>query len=270
MNAINVSLLVFACTFGGVLLGMLLRSRLPEHHVSSDSKDTVKIGMGLVATMTALLLSLLIATAKGSYDMRKGEITKMVAEVEFLDRLLANYGPETVTQRAMLRTSVQAAIDGFWPHERAASPKASTSASNGASISASTGASTGASNRPNAESLYHSIHQLTPQSELQKTLKDKALSMAEDVGFSRWLLFAQTGTSISAPFLGMTILWLSMLFVSFGLFAPRNATVLIAMFACAVSVSGALFLVLELDHPFAGLIQIPSEPMRIALAAMGQ
>lgn len=250
MNAITVSLLVFSFAFGGALLGLFLRPRLPQHHLSSESKDTVKIGMGLVGTMSALLLSLLVASAKSSYDEKKNEITQMAAKIAFLDRVLANYGPQTADQRTMLRTYVAGAIDGIWPHERVATATAVPT--------------------HNAEAFYDSLHQLAPETELQHGLKDKALDLAADLGLARWLLFEQSGTSISLPFLIVTVLWLTMIFISFGLFAPPNATVVCTLILCASSVSGALFLVLELDRPYSGVIQISSAPMRMALSSLGQ
>jgi hypothetical protein len=253
MNAITMSLIVLACAFGGALLGMLLRSRLPGHHVSSESKDTVKIGMGLVGTMTALMLSLLIASAKSSYDVKKDEITQMAAKVAFLDRVLANYGPDAHAQRAQLRQSVADAVDGIW------SPPRVPAAASAANIATH-----------GAEVLFDQIHQLKPASELQQSLKTRALDVTSDLSLSRWLLLGQSGSAISTPFLVVTILWLTMIFISFGLFAPPNATVVCTLLLCALSVSGALFLVLELDRPFSGVIRISSDSMRNALSSIGQ
>src|SRR6185503_5998663 len=99
--------MVFACVFGAALLGMLLRYVLPEHHFSSDTKDTVKLAMGLVATMAALILGLLVASAKSTYDAESSGVTQMAAKIIFLDRVLANYGDETKEARELFRRTVQ-------------------------------------------------------------------------------------------------------------------------------------------------------------------
>ncbi len=251
MNSFTISSAVFACVFGGALIGLLLRAALPQHHLGTDSKDVVKLGMGLVATMSALLLGLLVASAKSSYDTEKSEVTQMAAKVIFLDRVLANYGPETADARNLLHRSMVRAINRMWPGEKSGTAQLDPSVSGG-------------------EALYHGIQQLAPQNDAQRSLKAQALSNAADLGQMRWLLFEQMGSSISIPFLVVVVFWLAIIFVSFGLFAPPNATVIATLLICALSVSGAIFLILELDHPFDGLIQISSTPMRVALQQLGQ
>src|SRR5712675_641065 len=115
MSSLTVSLIVFACVFGGALLGILLHASLPQHHQAADSKDIVKLGMGLVATMTALVLGLLVASAKGSYDAQRNQLIQMAAKFAFLDRVLANCGPDAPEARAQLRMSVEQMIARIWP-----------------------------------------------------------------------------------------------------------------------------------------------------------
>src|SRR5258706_2839022 len=103
MSSITASLIVFACVFGGALVGVFLRSALPQQHLSAESKDIVRLGMGLVGTMAALVLGLLVASAKGSYDAQSSELTQMSANIVLLDRILAHYGPEAKQTRDMLR-----------------------------------------------------------------------------------------------------------------------------------------------------------------------
>ena len=106
MSSISITLIAFACVFGGALLGLLLQTVLPRHHLHVDSKDVVKLGMGLVGTMAALVLGLLVASAKGSYDAQSTELTDLAANVVLLDRVLAHYGPETKEARELLRSTV--------------------------------------------------------------------------------------------------------------------------------------------------------------------
>src|SRR5437870_13874997 len=118
MDSAIIAAIVFACLFGAGLLGVRVRAMLPENHLNSDTKDAVKVGMGLVATMAALVLGLLVASTKGAYDAQKGEVTQMAAKIVFLDRVLANYGPETAKTRELLRGSVGSAINRMWPDKK--------------------------------------------------------------------------------------------------------------------------------------------------------
>lgn len=246
-----ISLIVFASLFISAILAMRLRMLLPEPHLSSDTKDTVKLTMGLVATMTALVLGLLVASTKQSYDTEKSEVTQMAAKIIYLDRVLADYGPETADTRKMLRETVKKAIALMWPEEKSGDARPAPSASWN-------------------ESLPSSIHKLSPQNEAQRAAQSQAVDLANELRQMRWLLFEQAETSISMPMLVVVICWLGILFFSFGLFAPSNGTAISALMIAAVSVAGAIFLILELDHPFDGLIDISSLPMRNALAHLGE
>jgi hypothetical protein len=251
MNSTITGALVFACLFGAGLLGVRVRAALPEDHLSSETKDAVKVGMGLVATMAALVLGLLVASTKGAYDTQKNEVAQMAAKIVFLDRVLANYGSESAESRDLLRRSVGSAIDHMWPDK-----KSSQTAQLDPSVSPS-------------EAFFNSIQKLSPQNDVQRSLKSQAAQIATDLGQMRWLLFEQTETSISVTMLIVLISWLAIIFMSAGLFAPPNATVIIALMLAALSVSGAIFLILELDMPFDGVIQISQKPMYNALAHLG-
>jgi len=225
---------------------------LPENHLNPDTKDAVKVGMGLVATMAALVLGLLVASTKGAYDTQKSEVTQMAAKIVFIDRVLANYGSETAETRELLRRSVGSAINRMWPDRKLSEPaQLDPSATSG-------------------EAFFNSIQQLSPQNDTQRSLKSQAVQVTTDLGQMRWLLFEQTESSISLPMLIVLIAWLAIIFISAGLFAPPNATAIIALMLSALSVAGAIFLILELDSPFNGVIQISPEPMRNALAHLGR
>ncbi len=251
MTPILLSLLVFVCVFGAGWLATRVRSRLPEHHLSSDTKDTVKLAMGLVATMTALILGLLVASAKSSYDTQKSAVIAAAAKLIVLDLGLAHYGPETAAARSDLREAVEDMAAKLWP--KAGSEHARLDPN------------TLAGNR-----VYQAIEALTPQTDSQRELKSQVRNWSIEIGQMRWLLFAQSGSAISEPLLLVVVCWLSILFFSFGLFAPPNPTALMAILIAAISVSGAIFLILELDHPFDGLIHIPSRAMDIALEHLGK
>ena len=225
MNPLTIGCVVFACVFGATLLGMVLRALLPEEHLSTDSKDVVKLGMGLIGTMTALVLGLLIASAKSSFDTQRNGLAQLSANVIFLDRTLAMYGTESKDGREMLRASVADMLERTWPEE---SPQ-----------SVPTEAKTATEGR--YEAVYERIQELAPKNDAQRALKAKALTIAFEMGQARWLLFAQKGSSIPFPFLVVMVSWLALLLGSFGLLAPRNATAFVTLFVCALAVSSAVF-----------------------------
>ena len=251
MSSTAISLIVLACVFGGALLGIFLHAVLPQHHLATDSRDIVKLGMGLVATMAALVLGLLVASAKGSYEAQSSELIQMSANIALLDRVMAHYGPETKEARDLLRGSVVKTLDQMWSKDNTnRSPMAPTSAG--------------------TEILYDKLQGLSPKNDTQRALQGQASSIAMDLGKTRWLMYEQTTTTVSMPLLAVLVLWLTVIFISFGLFAPLNATVVASLFISALSVSGAIFLILEMYEPYGGLIHISSNPLRAALAQLGR
>src|SRR5215813_1299839 len=250
MSALIIGLVVFGCVFGGSLLGVFLRSRLPHHHMSAESQDAVKLGMGLVGTMAALVLGLLVASAKASYDAQSAELTQMSATAVLLDRGLAVYGPETKEARELLHRVAARMLEQNWSREGGGTRSGERSAG--------------------AENLFAIIQGLSPKNDLQRSLQSQALSMLIEIGKTRWLMYEQGTTSISMPMLVLLVLWLTAIFISFGLFAPSNVTVIASLFVSALSVSGAIYLIMEMYAPYTGLIRISSAPLRAAIAQLGQ
>lgn len=264
MSPLAVSGIVFAIVFAGALLGLLVRSRLPEHHLNAESKDVVKLAMGVLGTMTALVLGLLIGSAKGSYDAQRSGVSQLAANVLVLDRTLALYGKETQgtpegkkTQEAreLLRASLADLLRRTWPEEHARGEQSGTSG--------------GTEGR--YEEVYERILALEPKTETQRTLHGQALKLVADTGQLRWNLSAQQrASSIPTPFLVVMVFWLALILASFGLFAPGNPTAVLSLAVCTLAVSSAIFLILELDRPFGGVIQISGEPLRAALEQLGR
>jgi hypothetical protein len=251
MNSIAIRLVILACVFGAALFGLFLRTILPEQHLSPDSKDTVRLGMGVVGTMAALVLGLLVASAKNFYDTQASELTQISANIILLDRVLAHYGPETKEARDLLRGAVARMLDLMWHQDHQQHSQMEPTAAGG-------------------EIVYDKIQALSPKNDTQHALQAQASSMAIDLGKMRWLMFEQGSNSISLPLLAMLVFWLAIIFTSYGLFAPTNATVIATLFVCALSLSGAIFLILEMYTPFEGLIQLSDAPLRNALAHLGQ
>jgi hypothetical protein len=244
-------LVVFVCVFAGAMCGILLSRTLPPNHLSADSKQVVTLSMGLVATTAALVLGLLISSAKSFYDAQSAELTQMSAKIIMLDRLLAHYGPETKEIRDLLRGTVAGSIDRIWLQVSAQASQVSVPATG-------------------PEVLLVKIEALSPKNDAQRSLKAQTLNMIIELGQTRWLMYEQGANSVSHPMLLIFVFWLVAIFFSFGLFAPRNATVIAALLVASLSVSGAIFLILEMYAPFEGLIRISSAPLRAALTHLGQ
>ncbi len=254
MSSLTISLIALACIFGGTLLGMAFRHFLPEHHLSEDTQDSVKLGIGMIATLTALVLGLLIASAKGTFDTMTNELRLTGSKIILLDRVMAQYGPETHEARDLLRHAVSATLYRVWPEENHKVEIQKTNQSVN-----------------EIEWVQDEIRQLSPRNDSQKWLKSQALSVSADIAESRWILLGQLGqSSLPSPFLVVLVCWLTVIFCSFGIFSPRNGTVISIMFICAFSVVVALFLILELDQPYGGFIKISSTPLLKALAFMGK
>jgi hypothetical protein len=250
MNIELVCLLTFACLVGAVVIGMGLRRAL-ERHLNDDTKDAVKLATGFLATMAALVLGLLISSAKGTYDTARNGVIEMAGKVVFLDRVLAACGPEADEARSLFRGAVAEMLQQMWPNE---SDKA-------ALIAPDTKAGYG---------VFAAIQRLAPHDDIQRSAKAEATRLAIELGQLRSMLLARSTASISRPMLIVLIYWLTIIFLAFSLLAPNNATATLALIISALSVSGAVFLIMELDRPFGGYVRIPSEPMRTALSQMAQ
>jgi len=253
MSAVAIAAIVFACVFGSAVFGLFLRALLPEHHLSSESKDVVKLAMGLIATMAALVLGLLTASARSYFEEQNAETVHVAAEIIQLDRALAGYGPETKEIRDLLRQAVAFRIHLTWPEDGSAPGKLDSTEMTRA-----------------AEGVEDKIINLSPRSELQREFKSRAVQISGELLATRWLRIAQLSDPVPVLFVVMLVFWLGILFGTFGLFAPHNATVITALVLSAVAVAGSIFLILEMHQPFEGVMQISPAPMRYALSRIGQ
>jgi hypothetical protein len=240
MNTEIVSLIIFACVVGAVLIGKAFHRLLPEDHLSADTKETVKLAMGLLATMSALLLGLLVASAKSSYDNARNQVIEMAAKVAFLDRVLTGYGPEAGDARNLLHEAIEETAHRMQPVKTNAEAKL-------------------APNTQAGNAIYLAIQRLTPNDDMQRTLKAQATTLAVELGQLRTLLVAESISSILKPLLIVVSFWIVIIFFTFTLIAPHNATATFALIVSAVAVATAIFLILELDRPFNGLLRIPGE-----------
>ena len=253
MNSIWICLVIFVCVFGGALLGLFLRTVLPGHHLNADAKEAVKLGAGLVATLTALVLGLLISSAKGSFDATSTMLTQGGAKILMMDRVLAVYGPETKEVRDLLKRFLSARIAKVWPEQ--------IRKLQGADFSGKSA---------EMEDAKVALRKLVPQNDLQRSLQMQAMQINDDLLQLRWLLFEQLQTSLPPMFLAVLLFWATILFACFGLLAPRNGTIIVVFLVCAISVAGAIFLILEMEKPLSGPMKISSAPLVKTLERLGK
>ncbi len=253
MNSIVVAAIVFAFTFGGAMIGISLRRHLPASYLNTETKEVIRITSGLLATLAALVLGLLVASAKSAFDAQESGFEQLSANIVVLDRLLAHCGPGADKARQALRRTVTSTIDSLWP--AAGVPAAGLDA---AAITAE------------GDTLYATIQNLSPSDDAQRAVQSQALQIGTDLARTRWLLSQEHDSASLIPFLVVLLLWLLAIFASFGLFAPPNGAVLMAFFVCALSAAGAVFLIVALNQPAGGFVQVSRAPLRYSVSQLGK
>ncbi|CDX19588.1 conserved membrane hypothetical protein [Mesorhizobium sp. SOD10] len=253
MSSVVLGGIVFLCLFGAALFGMLLRPRLPEHHLSTDSKDTIRLATAIVGTLSALALGLLIASAKSDYDDADAELRTSVGHVVLLDRVMAHYGPETQEARRLLRKLVVARLNQTWTNT-----DDQGSADDASVFDAG------------VEPVQDLLRALSPGTDGQRWLQSRALEVSGQIAEAHWMHMDAGSEGLPWPFVTILVFWLAVLFATFGLLAPRNMTVGLTLFICALSVAGAVFLIVDMANPYLGLIYIGDAPLRSALVQLGR
>jgi len=241
-----IAALVFASLAAAVALGMALSHRLDDHHLGADARDTVKLTLGLMGTLAALLLGLLVSSANESFDTERTQINALAAKIATLDRVLAVYGAETDGARRDLRTLIEGAVAQAWPTTDEARSSLDFDEQRGMAV-------------------FRSLQQLEARDAAQMALKVRATDLAFELIEGRSLLVALSAGSVPVPVLVLVIAWLVVILFGFSLLAPRKPVAVAALFISAVAVSGAVVLMLELYRPFEGVLRISSEPLLMAL-----
>jgi hypothetical protein len=241
---------------GAILLGSSLGQRLPSTQVTGQTWSSVSLGLGFISTMAAIVLGLLVASAKGSYDTKHDEVQSAAAKFIVLDRTLRLYGPETQPARALLRNRVQSLASMRWVKMQQVSSDAQS-----------------ASAPPTTygyEQLWLAARTLSPANDVQRALQARALDILDQLGQMRWLLTAQSSEGISTPMLVALVVWLAVIAGCAAVFAPRHRTMFVVALLCAISVSGTIFLLMELYDPFGGVMQMSGAPLQTALEVLSQ
>jgi hypothetical protein len=251
MDTITTSLTVAACVFTGGLIGINLHRFLPQAHQTKETQDVVRLGTGMLSVLASLVLGLLVATAKGSYDTTDNAIRGYAAELALLNETLRDYGASAKAPHELLRSYTEKVLRDAWPKDNQRAP-AIDDENTGQLL----------------EQVRASIRDLKPVDDGQKWLQEQALAINVNLLRQRWLLIEQSEPSVQKMVLIVLVAWISMIFVSFGLNAPRNATVITAFLISSLAIGGAVFLILEMDRPLGGVMPVSSWPMENVLSHM--
>lgn len=252
MNHLGTASIVFMCVFGSALVGLYVRNLLPEHHLSDESVGVVKLATGLIATMAALVLGLLVSSASRTFDTASNAVLQNAANVIQFDHALAKYGPDTQAIRTQLKDTYAGVIQLLASGDKAQLILL------GSSERVALG-----------EDIQRMVEELSPDNDSQRKRKAHALQIADEVFDARWLTLLQAQGSIQISLLIALVTWLSIIFGTFGLFAPHNGTIITVFFMCALSAAGAIFIIAEMTTPLDGIIRVSVAPMRDTLALLG-
>ena len=255
MNSIESGLVVAACVFVGGMAGVMLHSLLPEPHRSKETQDVVRLGTGMLSVLASLVLGLLIATAKQTYDMVDHEMRQYSADLLLLNETLRDYGDAAREPRDLLRRHAEKVLHDVWPAvaKQQRIPAVRLEDREAARL---------------LERVRETIRALTPADAGQKWLQEQALQVSASLLRQRLVLIQQEGATVQPIILVILVAWIGFIFASFGLNAPRNATVAGAFLVCSLAIGGAVFLVLEMDRPLNGVMKISGTPMVNALDEM--
>lgn len=244
--------IAFVAMFGGALFGIFAARALPDHHLSNESATVVKLTAAVVVSLTSLVLALMLSSANSSFSANAGIVKKLGSDLVYLDHLLRIYGPEANEARADLRAYATRKSEELFPVPGAPP----------------------AANRETADLLdafLGAILSLSPTDRRQTTLVSQVQTIIASIYAERWLLWENPGTTAPVEFLFVLIFWLSLIFVSFGLFAPVNFTVVTSFFLSSLAVTGAILMILELGDPMHhSWLRVSGEPIRSALVEIGR
>jgi hypothetical protein len=245
--AVIIALASFALILISIAGGLYLRYKLPDSHLSGDSKEVIRLATALIGTMAAVVVALLFASTRSSYEATNSQVARLTAGVVELDQLLKEYGgPESLELRRALRTDTASMVSAIWRDDAPV---------------------TGALLRPvtQEETVLYKLRQLDPKTQVQTAVKARALVVSNDIEQTRLTLLSSPPDSLSRPFIAVLVLWLCFIFASFSMSSKANPTLVTVLLICGFTASTAIYLVLELGQPFDGLLQLSNRALRHAL-----
>ena len=247
MSSTAAFLASFASILIGAAVGMVLRRALPADLLEGGSKEAIRLGAGFLSTLAALVIGLMIASAKNTYDTQNTNIRQLGTNAVLVDQMLIKYGAEAKAARTLLRETIPSATARIWRESIAGN-------GGGSFVVSSTG-----------ERFYNAIENLKPANAEQTSLKARIIQLTTEMGRTRLLVFTQGEDAIPIPFFIVLVFWLVVIFASFSLFAEPGPIVVASTLLFAISVSSALFLIVDLSHPFDGLMQISNHHLQMVL-----
>src|SRR5215471_1500634 len=224
-----IGLIVYALLLAGALAGWKMRKRLPAHHLTDETKSLVNMSTAVVATVSALVLGLLISNANATFTRLGGEVTSLSAEILRLDQILRRYGSAADQARGTLRQYAEQKSADLFPEDAG-----------------------------HVDLVNSSTY------ELLQRLEDMLLALKPANARDQWWV----GQATPKAFVALLVFWLVFLFCSFGLFAPHNWTSAVVLTLCALAVAGAVAGFLELEQGFGRLIRVSPEPMHQAVRVL--
>ncbi len=240
-----------AAMVSGVAVGSWLRDRLPEHHLNDQAISVIKSGVGLLSTLAALILGLLISTAKISYDSTASQLNQISSDLVLLDQLLSEYGPPADGAREALRQQSAALANNIWAPASKLGHHAFVASDAWKRFSAT-------------------IYQLPNATEQQRQFRKQIDDVISRGAQARLHLYTDSGSTLPVPFLVLLIFWLAVIFASYSILGVINPTVMVFVALFALSAAGALFLIAELNTPFSGLLKLPETQISQALPPLSR
>ena len=250
MSHLVIGLISFGAIFGGALLGLFAARFLPGHHLSKETQSAITVSVAVLGTLAALVLGLMITAANSSFSARSDEVRELSLQLIRMDRNLHRYGPEADTARTKLHDWATAKTHQLFPVKGEVNPTSDQTI-------------------VMLEAVQDALLDLKPENEHQTYLRTLCLRLSSTMIEARWALETRAAHSIPVPFLVLLIFWLSIVFASFGLFAPTNAVTIAALLLCSLAVAGGIYMIEELDKPLSGFVHLPSDSMERALLEIG-
>ncbi len=253
VGPVPIGAIIVAILFGSALVAMAVSRFLPPEHLNSETKSVVSVSAAVVGTMSALVVGLLISSSNASFTSTTQQVTQISADALDLDRLLRRYGPEAQDLRGLLRRYTAARLENLFPKDTNHSPDLEDVTS-----------------LAMLEELQDKVLALNPSNPAQRWLQPAAEQLIGKMMTSAWQLGQANLNKTPLPLLVLVMFWFTVIFASFGLFAPRNITAVVMIFFSAAAIGGAIRMTTELQKPFDGVARVSSVPLTQALDIMGR
>ena len=244
MSEYVVAVLAFLSMMGAALLGLFSETKLPTEHLQGDTHRVVRRVANLFVVMTSLVLGLMMNSARDTFETNNRDIRTLATELILLDRTMRALGPEADDARRHLVEYVQTSLKGANILQE--DPQAEAS----------------------LEAARTSLRAIRLSDEQKIALWNDARQLDRQVVRQRWVVLDEYGGTIPRPLITIVILWLAIIFASFGYRAPRNTIVTASFCLAALLISAAIYLILDMDTPFSGMTKATNAPFQQALAQL--